>query len=245
MVTTDQFWIMVGQVSLLLLLGGSLLLLERLRNNLVSWWQSRRLHPLARAVMANKAVHTLLVELRAKTGADRANVYLFHNGQVFSNLNPVWRLSCTQETCKPGVTHDIERLQNILSSTIWDCLEPLFQDMKEKDKSKWSLPHVFVVDKIPEGFFKGFLTARGIKIKIVCPLLNNRRQVVGFVALNYCAGEKVSWFDGCGNECASCASCPAAPAASSSATLRLRNCQQVLRELRETTANINFALMDA
>lgn len=191
-----EFWMNSGiystiaQILFLILAGAGLFWLDSVKDYLVEWWKSRRLHPLARAIRANRDVGTLLVELRAKSEADRANVYLFHNGQIFSNLNPVWRISCTQETCRPGISHEINKLQSMLASTIWEGLSPMFGEelkgMKVVECNKKRKCYVFNTDEMDDSFFKLGLASRGIKTKVVSPLIDKKHQIVGFVSINFC-----------------------------------------------------------
>lgn len=187
-----NLWSSVGQAATYLVLGCSIVLLNHLREKAKEWYAKRKLHPIARAVLANRRVHNLLIELRTKTDADRACVFLFHNGQNFSNKNPLWRLSCTQEYCRDGVTHEIDGLQNILSSIYWDGLAVFFANKDEKEagiethtygQNKVYLINVHALD---DSYYKRSLVARGIKLKFSTPMLDSKSEVVGFVCLNYC-----------------------------------------------------------
>lgn len=46
--------------------------------------------------------------------------------------------------------------------------------------------YIFNVENMNEGFHKQFLISRGIKVKVVCPLIDSKKQIVGFVSFNYC-----------------------------------------------------------
>lgn len=187
-------WITVGQIAVLMLCGAGVLFLQKVKQWAYDWWKSRRLHPLARSIFANRKVHTLLVELRTKVDSDRAYIFLFHNGQVFSNLNPVWRLSCTQESCRMGITYEIERLQNILASTVWDCLAPLLGQEGQVDGVKTFTRNgkkmfVFDTEMLADGFMKRSLHARGVKSQLITPLFDSKKQTVGFLGIDFCADD--------------------------------------------------------
>jgi hypothetical protein len=159
----------------------------------IDWYKSRKLHALALSVNANRNVHTSLVELRSKTDADRSYVVLFHNGQVFTNKNPVWRTSCTQETCKAGISHLIERQQNILASLIWDTIAPLFDGQCAKGITPFNVDNhtIFHVEsgEMEDGYAKGAMTSGGVKTKFQITLKDRNREIVGFVGLDYCRDE--------------------------------------------------------
>lgn len=188
MADPNDIWTTVGQIGTWLAIGGGLVLLDQVRNRIQEWYRIRKLHPIARSVQANRRVHSLLVELRTKTDADRACVFLFHNGQVFSNKNPLWRVSCTQEYCRDGISHEIDSLQNILASMLWDGLAPLFgMDLDMGISTRYRLTHnVYVMDVVQmnDSYYKRSLIARGVRTNIVTPILD-RSEIVGYVALNY------------------------------------------------------------
>lgn len=183
-------WSTIGQIALYLGAGGLAIILNGLKEKAKDWYHQRRLHPLARSVLANKKVNNLLVDLRAKTDADRVSVFLFHNGQIFSNKNPLWRVSCTQECCRAGVSHEIDNLQSILASFFWDGISPFYGETNpgirlydEKAKLK-----VYIIDvlNLNDGYYKRSLLARGVSINIVSPIIDSlQKEIVGYLSLNY------------------------------------------------------------
>jgi hypothetical protein len=193
----SSFGSTLAQIFLLVTGGALVVILEKMRQKASEWYAARMLHPIARSVLANRKVHALLVELRTRTEADRAHIFLFHNGQVFSNTNPLWRVSCTQESCRQGTSHEIESLQNILASTIWDGIAPLFG--KDCDCGKGTkiiaISHMknkaYIIDvhAINDSYYKRSIISRGIKKNVMVPILATKNEVVGFLALNYCAEE--------------------------------------------------------
>ncbi len=182
------FWSSIGEIATWVALGGGVVVLNHIKNKVEDWYKQRKLHPIARSVLANRRVHALLVEVRAKTSADRALVYLFHNGQSFSNKNPLWRLSCTQEYCRDGISHEIGSQQNILASLCWDGLSPLMgSDTGRGVICKDYVGHQVYIMDVPgmnDSYYQRSLIARGVRTKIVTPLKDNN-EVVGFVALHF------------------------------------------------------------
>lgn len=184
---------LLSQAAVILLAGCCVVLLEQFRQWAKEWYLQRKLHPLARSVLANKQVGSLLIELRAKLDADRACVFLFHNGQTFSNNNPLWRVSCTQECCRTGITHEIASMQNLLASVFWDGIAPLFGDCKncgagiEAHKTS-SGKFIYVIDvhELDDSFFKWSMVARGVSKSVMCPLIDSRKEIVGYLSANYC-----------------------------------------------------------
>lgn len=182
----DDIKALLGQILILSVLGGMVLLLEKARHWISTWWQNRLLHPLAKAIQANKDVQALLIELRAKTDADRVYLYLFHNGQSFSNLSPIWKLTCTQEVCKPGITHELSKLQGILASTVWEMLAPFFGEKVQGVDQIDNDVYVIFTEKMYDCHLRQSMTSRGIQCKIFSPMRAFKSQtVVGMVVMSY------------------------------------------------------------
>lgn len=75
-------------------------------------------YPVKVEAKVNHEIYTSLVELRALTEADRAYVFRFHNGMEFLPSHPAWKLSCTHEVARPGVSYESGKLQGLLVSLI-------------------------------------------------------------------------------------------------------------------------------
>ena len=190
---TEDIWATIGQIVLIMAGGGLVFLLDHLRQRALEWFRYRKLHALARSVMANRNVHTSLVELRTKLEADRSYVVLFHNGQVFSNKNPVWRTSCTQESCKAGVSHLIEKHQNILASLVWDTLAPLFDGKCSMGIIPFEIEKHLILhieaENLDDSFTKNSMVAGGIKTKFMVALHDQKHEIVGFLGIDYCRND--------------------------------------------------------
>lgn len=187
-------WSLVGQILMIMLAGGGVIFLEQIRQRLKEWYKQRKLHPIARSVLANKTVNSLLIELRATTEADRSAVFLFHNGQTFSNKNPLWRMSCTQECCRMGVSHEIGSMQNMLASLFWDGLAPLFGQDSDLAPGishfiafRGQRAYKIEVHKMNDSYYKRSLLVRGVKVAYCTPISDAHKEIVGYVSLNYCS----------------------------------------------------------
>lgn len=195
----STIWSYVGQIVFLMACGVVMLALQRLRMKAQEWLHQRRLHPIAKSVLANKEVNSLLIELRTKARADRASVFLFHNGQTFTNKNPLWRVSCTQECCRTGISHEIGTLQNILASLFWDGIQPLFEitpvyspgiTMHSAMGGQLKV-YRMMAHELMDTYFKRSLLSTGIKVSYTTPIIDDRKEIVGYIALNYCIEEDV------------------------------------------------------
>ena len=138
------------------------------------------------------AVRESITELRGAIKADRINVWQFHNGVVFSSSNPMWKMSCTHETCKPGVSHEMGAAQSLLSSTITELLLPIFDVgvtpawVKEVGRAGETPIYWIGVEVMPDGFCKSWLASSGTKHLLVSPL-TYKRNIIGLVSAAYCA----------------------------------------------------------
>lgn len=197
----DDLWNEIGKILGLLLAGVFLLYAERWRARLTEWYRTRGLHPVARAVLTCRAITELLVELRVHVKAARCYVVQFHNGQVFTSRHPVYRMSCTQETCLGGLVRIQGEMQNILVEQVWQEVEPLFGESAglpgvtrvhteaRPDKPPFRATYWYATSTLPEGWFKSSLIARGTTALAASPILDTHGTVVGFVAAEFTKAE--------------------------------------------------------
>jgi predicted DNA-binding protein (UPF0251 family) len=187
-----EFLLEAGKVLGVLLAGVGLLYAERFRAWITEWWKSRHLHPIARAVRRSRAIHELLVEARVKLTADRVYAVQFHNGQIFTNQNCVYRMSLTQETVLSGITHLQDKLQDMMVEGVWEAIDPLFGGDTDGIERTWGsdgdprATHYMRVEELPEGFYKSFCLANGTWAAQTSPLLDAKQCVIGYVCAEYC-----------------------------------------------------------
>ena len=158
-------------------------------------------HPGRQQVEQNREVYTELVELRAISDADRAYVFRFHNGQEFLPSHPAWKISCTHEVVRHGVTYEAGRLQGILVSlvpniigpvlsgtsnglgiTIPECSECPFRTKCLKENKRVV---VVQVDEMESSFCRFHLEGQNIKTTLFCGLAKGG-IVYGLVGVDFC-----------------------------------------------------------
>lgn len=146
---------------------------------------------------SGKVINDLLVSLRVKAGADRASIYLFHNGQHFNPKiinNSIWKFTCAYEHCKEGVTYECPKLQNILVTNHIMLIEALLGKM-EDGFTKYQCPDcektcdkniIIVMDVagIPYGSTKALYESQGVKKMVISPIIIED-DYVGFIAVTY------------------------------------------------------------
>lgn len=190
------------EIAVTVLTAGAILALKGLRRTALSWlkkllvgWVSEGHQLDSKTVARDQAVHDYLTELRLELKADRAQVWQFHNGNTFSNSNPIWRLSCTHESCRLGISHEIMELQGILASTMTPIASVLFGTLDNVNvpwltvvqrSSDLTLPIYFInVRAMPEGYSKSMLINSGSQYALLSPISTNSGPA-GYVLTSYC-----------------------------------------------------------
>jgi len=151
-----------------------------------------------------KDINAMLAELRLITKADRAQVFEFHNGSVYTSKNQVWKTSCTYEIVDT-VQSSYRDLQNILPSFVTDILAPMYDDSDLSDhsgvyrcspracicsnKEGCKLPHgvyFYRINGMKPSYAKGLLTSHNVAYMLQTPIIDVQDNIVGFVALDWC-----------------------------------------------------------
>lgn len=117
--------------------------------------------------------------LKELLGADRVQIYEFHNGNHYANGRSALRTTCTYETCRYGIQSCLNILSGIPLSVIPNFLKCLLdsgellvkdlEELKETMPSTYSLKHTMGI--------KGFYDV---------VIHNNNNEPVGFVAVQFC-----------------------------------------------------------
>ena len=141
-------------------------------------------------------IYGTLTGLLTSLGADRAYVFQFHNGAIFSFRNPVWKLSCTHPSVRPGYSKGYDSMQDVIASTVIELIAPLYgiygpgtaahpcKACVECAKHGRGLA-VFDVEQMPETTTKGTLQTRGVKSMAFTPLIHDG-EIGGFMGLDFC-----------------------------------------------------------
>lgn len=152
------------------------------------------------SLMMDKTISDVVAETRVKADASRAYVIRFHNGHFFTSKQPVWKMSCTQESCAIGIEYFSLQIQNIPATGMLDILVPFWGKQMQgtqridptiKDDGSASDPREGVyktsVDDLPEGVTKQELLRQGIVDLILTPLISPESgRVVGLIGLDFC-----------------------------------------------------------
>jgi hypothetical protein len=147
-------------------------------------------------VQSELGVYAELNDLLTSLNADRAYVFQFHNGAVFSFRNPVWKLSCTHPAVRAGYSKGYDAMKDVIASTVIELIAPLYgiygpgtsihpcHGCLECSKQGRGLA-IYDIDQMPETTVKGTLQNRGIKTMVFTPLIYNG-DIGGFMGVDYC-----------------------------------------------------------
>ena len=155
-------------------------------------------------VTQNRVIYRELTELRALIGADRAYVIQFHNGSEFLLSNPVWKLTCTHEVVRPGVTYEAGNMQGLLVSQVSDLISPILLGESDTpgitmsptcgdcpDNKRCQSAHksvcVVTTSALPHGWVKHWQESRGASQVVMCGL-SSPRGAYGSLVAGWTAG---------------------------------------------------------
>lgn len=149
----------------------------------------------------NRGIYNEIVELRAVTESDRAYVFRFHNGMEFLPSQPAWKLSCTHEVVRHGVTFESPKLQGLLVSLIPDIISPVLTGQSSvpgivvkdcpvcpfKTKCIKEGKHVVVlnVEDMESGYCRFHLESQNNKTSVICGIAQGG-SVFGIVGVDFC-----------------------------------------------------------
>jgi hypothetical protein len=154
----------------------------------------------------NREIYTDMVELRATTDADRVCVFRFHNGTEFMPGNSAWKITCTHEVVRHGVTYESPQSQGILMSRLSSVVGPVLTGSSSgrgvvvadcqgcparTECLKQNKRIVTIqVDEMDENYCKFHLGQQNVKTTIIRGMSINGGEV-GFVRMDFC-GKKVA-----------------------------------------------------
>jgi len=156
----------------------------------------------------DRQINELSAELRTTLGADRACVFQFHNGSFFASRNPIYKFSCTHESCRPGITYEAGNMQNINVSTALSLVQTLWGEettgvLRIKCKTHCpqgrTCPHAdkdhgcfwLGVHAMAESSAKSMLIVQNIHYLLVSPLYSaSDSRLIGFIGVEYCVPDQ-------------------------------------------------------
>lgn len=122
-------------------------------------------------------VITALDFILDETGADRAYVLEFHNGEHYFSGRSQQKLSCTYEVVSEGISVESHSIQNIRVSNFHGLVKSIAQGetFKCKDIEKYN----------DDMSFKAFLQGKGVKSMFARPVKTLNGKIIGIIILEY------------------------------------------------------------
>jgi hypothetical protein len=148
---------------------------------------------LPEAIRRTQVTRTLMAEARVLFQADRVAIFQFHNGGIFSNRNPQWRVSCTDDLPGPGVLSVGVDSQAIFASRMIDMVGHLFDQnhlpthvrhLRTKDGRSI---FVLAVGEMEQGFSKVVLENQGVDYFVQAPIFDQDNCIFGYVTMDFCS----------------------------------------------------------
>ena len=123
------------------------------------------------------SITELLVELRIESRSDRAQVFLFKNGEhyIVSNTS-VQRFNCPYERMAPGIAPVAEQFEGSLISSYIDGLEKI---VEAEGKAA-----IITRDELPDGAWKTAMIKTGAHMQVGIAL-TWRGSIIGFLLTTY------------------------------------------------------------
>ena len=129
----------------------------------------------------NANVYTALEFLLEESGADRAYVMEFHNGDHYFSGRGQQKFSCTYETVKKGISSECHSSQNHRISNFHQYISTAVNE------------GVFALENIQDTedvSFKGLLKDKGVQSIFNVPLKTLNGKVIGILGVDYVKGAK-------------------------------------------------------
>lgn len=122
-------------------------------------------------------VITALDFILDETGADRAYVLEFHNGEHYFSGRSQQKLSCTYEVVSEGISVESHSIQNIRVSNFHGLVKSIAQGetFKCKDIEKYN----------DDMSFKAFLQGKGVQSMFARPVKTLNGKIIGIIILEY------------------------------------------------------------
>lgn len=135
-------------------------------------------HFVVSEIQNDQQITELLVEIRVGCEADRVSIYMFHNGERYTNGNSMLRLSGAYETLAAGISSQRPNSQNVLVSTVPEAVEFLVDD-----DVRDALYSGKTADLEP-CFYRAALEAQGVRCVAKYPLCKGP-DIIGFVCADF------------------------------------------------------------
>lgn len=149
---------------------------------LASVWIGRRImdrkkrDAIVDETLQNANVYTALEYLLSVSGADRAYVMEFHNGEHYFSGRGQQKFSCTYEVVNEGISAEFSHSQNHRISNFHHYVNEVVND------AKFEYTHI---PEIKDNAFKTLLKSKGVSSILNVPLKTLNGKVIGILGIDY------------------------------------------------------------
>lgn len=151
--------------------------LKKSKNNL-SGKKKDSINEISSSIVKNKIIQSCLRDCRQSINADRALIFLYHNGEIFASGNHLLKVSCAFESLNTGITSVSPNYLNIP-----------YVIFRKWDVGKKDEPSIFHIsrknDNNEDPLLVQMLIEGGVGSKYTLPLDNEFGANIGFISFHY------------------------------------------------------------
>lgn len=157
-------------------------------------------------------INNKLLEVLIGTDADRAYLFLFHNGEIMARQISRKKISCMFEQVSEGTSAEVSKLKNLDVTSVWWWLHNFLCD-KDEDLGKGvsilknnmqcsdcsTEQRVLHFDrlKMSSNVFTATLSARGILSMVQTLVYDEDENIIGVLGVDYCVQVDTHNFNQC------------------------------------------------
>lgn len=127
----------------------------------------------------NQNIQTAIEYTLEKSGADRAYIYEFHNGETFYSGTHQQKFSCTYEALNTGVSAESMKLQGLRVSTFNDFIKDV---LGVTNGTHFNLDNI---NDMKNPLIKNWMEERGIKSSFAFPIKTLNDGIVGMLCIDF------------------------------------------------------------
>jgi hypothetical protein len=127
----------------------------------------------------NQNIQTAIEYTLEKSGADRAYIYEFHNGETFYSGTHQQKFSCTYEALNIGVSAESMKLQGLRVSTFNDFIKDV---LGATNGNSFKLDSI---DDMKNPLIKNWMQERGIQSSFAFPIKTLNNGIIGMLCIDF------------------------------------------------------------
>lgn len=143
-------------------------------------WIKRKKKTIKEDIEIAEKVYLVLSRVLQDTGADRAFVFQFHNGDYFYTGNSIDKMTNTHEVALPGISREQVNCTNVMVAPYRSIVSSLIS----KD-----IYSVLNIDEAKSYNEKSFLAERGVKSTHMVLMTDSTKKPVGFIGIDFVKDE--------------------------------------------------------